>query len=146
MRTPLAFYNLMHQAPRTLVSIGGVAFALVLVFMQLGFMGAVSNTATNVLENLQFDILLRSHDYLHLYEPERFERKWLNVARSTPGVAQAKPFWITLHNWRKLPSEEHLNAPEFESQYLPIAVMAFETADDLFTLPSIVSQQFVLHG
>ena len=56
MRTPLGLLNLWHQQAKTLVSIGGVAFALLLVFMQLGFMGAVSHTATNVLENLEFDV------------------------------------------------------------------------------------------
>lgn len=146
MRTPLAFCNLWHQRAKTLVSIGGVAFALVLVFMQLGFMGAVSNTATNVLEHLHFDILLRARNYLHLYEPDRLDRKWLNVARSTPGVAEAKPFWITLQNWRKLPTKEQADAPEFESQYLPIAIMAFEIADNVFTLPGVASQQFLLGG
>ena len=141
MKTPLALLNLWHQQTKTLVSIGGVAFALLLVFMQLGFMGAVSHTATNVLENLSFDILLRSRDYLHLYEPSQFDRKWLQVAASTRGVAAAKPFWITINNWRKLPSESESQSLEFETQYLPIAVMAFATQDDVFQLESVVSQQ-----
>ena len=65
MKTPLALLNLWYQPAKTLVSIGGVSFALLLVFMQLGFMGAVSHTATNVLENLKFDVLIRARDYLH---------------------------------------------------------------------------------
>ena len=60
MQTPIAILNLWHQGIKTLVSVGGVAFALLLVFMQLGFMGAVSHTATNVLEHLKFDILIRA--------------------------------------------------------------------------------------
>jgi putative ABC transport system permease protein len=144
MKTPLALYNLRHQWQKTIVSIAGVAFALLLVFMQLGFMGAVSKTATNVLENLQFDILIRARDYLHLYEPSQFERKWLNVARSTPGVANAKPMWITLHNWRKLPTAEQEDDPGFESQYLPIAVMAYEIHEQVFRLDDVIEQQSIL--
>ncbi len=85
MKTPLAFANLWSQAAKTCVSIGGVAFALILVFMQLGFMGAVSHTATNVLKKLKFDLMLRGYDYLHLYEPSQVEHRWLQVAASTPG-------------------------------------------------------------
>lgn len=141
MRTPLGLLNLWHQQAKTLVSIGGVAFALLLVFMQLGFMGAVSHTATNVLENLQFDVLIRARDYLHLYEPSQFERKWLQVAASTEGVSSAKPLWITIHNWRKLPTETESQSAEFVSQYLPIAVMAYSTNDDVFKIDAVVAQQ-----
>ncbi|MCA9180160.1 MAG: hypothetical protein KDA51_01875, partial [Planctomycetales bacterium] len=74
MKTPLALHNLLHQPLQTGVSIAGVAFALLLVFMQLGFMGAVAFTATNVLEQLEFDVLLRAPDYLHLYEAGQIER------------------------------------------------------------------------
>ncbi len=137
MKTPLAIHNLWHQGAKTLVSIGGVAFALLLVFMQLGFMGAVSHTATNVLERLQFDILIRGQDYVHLYEPGTIDRSWLDVARSTPGVSTARPFWITIQNWRKMPNREEANQPDFESKYLPIAVMAFDPAKPVFDLPSV---------
>lgn len=146
MKTPLGLLNLWHQQAKTLVSIGGVAFALLLVFMQLGFMGAVSHTATNVLENIRFDVLVRARDYLHLYEPSQFDRKWLQVAASTRGVSAAKPLWITIHNWRKLPTELESQSSEFETQYLPIAVMAFATQDDVFKLDSVVSQQTRLNS
>ncbi|MEC8557751.1 MAG: ABC transporter permease [Planctomycetota bacterium] len=133
MKTPIALFNLWHQGTKTLVSIGGVAFALLLVFMQLGFMGAVSHTATNVFQKLDFDILLRPADYLHLYESSTFERSWLEVAGNTDGVASAHPFWIIIQNWRKLPSEsEFTKAAGFESQYLPIAVMGFEPYRPVF--------------
>ncbi len=146
MKTPLGLLNLWHQQAKTAVSIGGVAFALLLVFMQLGFMGAVSHTATNVLENLRFDILVRARDYLHLYEPSRFDRKWLDVASSTNGVEAVKPLWITIHNWRKLPSESEINSPDFVTQYLPIAVMAFDTRDVVFKLEAVKTQQHRLNS
>lgn len=137
MKTPLAFHNLWHQGVKTVVSIGGVAFALLLVFMQLGFMGAVSHTATNLLESLKFDVVIRARDYLHLYEPGQIDRKWLSVAESTAGVTAAHPLWVTIHNWRKLPNEKQEHDPEFESQYLPIAVMAYEPQVCVFDLPQV---------
>ncbi len=146
MKTPLGLLNLWHQQAKTLVSIGGVAFALLLVFMQLGFMGAVSHTATNVLDNLQFDILVRARDYVHLYEPSRFDRKWLQVAASTRGVSTVKPFWITVHSWLKLPANNETQSLPIESQYLPIAVMASTSANNVFKLESVISQQSLLHS
>lgn len=125
MKTPLALHNLWHQRVKTCVSVGGVAFALLLVFMQLGFMGAVSHTATNLLEHLQFDVVLRPRDYVHLYEPGQIDRDSLSIASNTPGVERVVPLWITIQNWRTLPNHlQHAN-PSFESQYLPIAVMAY---------------------
>jgi len=125
MKTPLALHNLWHQRVKTCVSVGGVAFALLLVFMQLGFMGAVSHTATNLLEHLQFDVLLRPRDYVHLYEPGQLDRHSLWIAGNTPGVERVVPLWITIQNWRTLPNREQHRDGQFESQYLPIAVMAY---------------------
>ncbi len=143
MKTPIALHNLWHQGIKTAVSIGGVAFALLLVFMQLGFMGAVSHTATNLLENLKFDILIRARDYLHLYEPGQIDRHWLTIAESTDGVARATPFWITIQNWRTLPTRAQ-TADDFESQYLPIAVMAYEPQYCVFDLPQVAEQTELL--
>lgn len=140
MKTPIAIYNLWHQGVKTMVSVGGVGFALLLVFMQLGFMGAVSKTATNVLERLHFDVLMRAPDYVHLYEPGQIERKWLSVANSTKGVQSVSPFWITIHNWRKMPNQDEPQDRSFESKYLPIAVMAFRPQDSIFDIPSVESQ------
>ncbi len=140
MKTPIGLYNLMHQGAKTLVSIGGVAFALLLVFMQLGFMGAVSRTATNVLENLRFDIMIRARDYLHLYEPEQIDQKWLTIAKNTSGVTSAEPFWITIHNWRTLTARSATDAsPPVETQYLPIAVLAFRPSSSVFKLPDVAT-------
>ncbi len=139
MKTPLALHNLLHQPLQTGVSIAGVAFALLLVFMQLGFMGAVAFTATNVLEQLQFDVLLRSPDYLHLYEAGQIERRGLNIAANTPGVRSAQPLWISVQNWRSMPTRAQLEQVDFQSQYLPIAVMAFEPSSPAFSSPQIQS-------
>jgi putative ABC transport system permease protein len=141
MKTPIAIHNLWHQGAKTLVSIFGVAFALLLVFMQLGFMGAVSHTATNVLKTLRFDILIRAHDYIHLYEAGKVERKWLDTAKGLDGVTAVRPFWITIQNWKTIPSPDSQGQERLEEvQYLPIAVMACEPENCVFNLPEIEQQ------
>jgi putative ABC transport system permease protein len=129
MKTPVALLNLWHERTKTMVSIGGVTFALLLVFAQLGFKGAVSYTATNIFSNLKFDLLLRSQNYVHLYEPNSIPRRLLATAENTAGVESAYPFWIILHNWRRL-DDHGLSQPDSDLQ--AIAIMSIQPMDPVF--------------
>lgn len=100
MKTPLAWSNLNHNQFRTAVALSGVAFAVVLIFMQLGFLGAVQSTATLIYDALDFDLAIRSKEYLHLSDPRNFPRRRLYQAESHAGVKQASPFYIELSQWR----------------------------------------------
>jgi putative ABC transport system permease protein len=100
VRTPISTLNLIGKPAQTIVSIMGVAFALLLIFMQLGFRGAVANTATIVYEKLEFDVLLRSPEYLHLYESRTISQSVLDIARGHPDVTSVRPFYIMLNRWQ----------------------------------------------
>jgi len=99
-RTPISLLNLISQPTRAIVSFTGVAFALLLIFMQLGFRGAVGNTATIVYGKLKGHLVMRSPDYVHLYEPRMFERFWMNKVASHPDVESVDPFFIMLQRWQ----------------------------------------------
>ncbi len=142
MSTPLALYNLRHQLTRTAVSVCGVGFALLLVFMQLGFQGAVSHTATNVFEHTRFDILLRSIEYAHLYEPGRFSKSNLGVVAGRSDVHAVLPLWISLQNWRSLPPDGNpRKLALYRPQYLPLACMGVNPEEEVFDLPWITAGQ-----
>ncbi len=100
MRTPLAWRNLIHNKTRTTVASAGMAFAVTLIFMQLGFLGAVAKTATLIYDALDFDLLIRSRSYLHLADPQVFPRQRLRQAASVPGVEVVHPFSIEINGWR----------------------------------------------
>lgn len=106
MSTRLALANLRHYKARTAVAIAGVAFAVLLIFMQLGFLGAVAKTATIVYDALEFDIMLRSPAYLHLTEPGSIPTHRLRHAESLSGVLEAKPLLVGLHEWQSPVSGE----------------------------------------
>ena len=111
-RTPISLLNLLSQPTRAIVSVLGVAFALLLIFMQLGFRGAVGNTATIVYSKLSGDLVIRSPDYVHLYEPRTFERSWINMAAAHPDVECVDPFFIMLHRWQNPPrNDKCIHAP-----------------------------------
>lgn len=100
MRLPLAVLNLWHQKIRTLVAIAGVAFAVVLLFMQLGFLGTAETSALVLLDNLKFDIILTSPNYLDINRPGAFSRTRLYQALSVDGVARAAPLYVGATLWR----------------------------------------------
>ena len=96
----LAWSNLMHQRVRTFVSLVGVGFAVLLVFMQLGFLGAVYTTANLIYDQLDFDVMILSKEYVSLNESSSFLRSRLSQARATPGIASAWPLTTTVGLWR----------------------------------------------
>src|SRR6516164_164317 len=96
----LARLNLQHQRLRTLISLAGVAFAALLIFTQLGFLGAVDRTASLLFDQLDFDLLLTSREYLDLNTPEGFPRPRLSQAYGVAGVESVRPFSVCLGLWR----------------------------------------------
>jgi putative ABC transport system permease protein len=100
MRTSIALSNIRHHAGRTALSLGGIGIAVVLVFMQLGFLGAVENTATTIYSKLQFDLVLRSPEYLHLAIPRQIQRSALTDAAGHAMVQRVVPFHVTMAFWR----------------------------------------------
>src|SRR4051812_42340899 len=100
VKTPLAWHNLVHDWLRSLVAIAGVSFAVVLIFMQLGFYGSVIQTATLIYSELKFDVVLRSAEYLHFSKPGFLPRTRLYQALGVEGVESTAPFYINYLPWR----------------------------------------------
>jgi putative ABC transport system permease protein len=100
MATPLAWHNLLHNKVRSGVAIAGVTFAIVLMFMQLGFLEAVKISATLIYDVLDFDICLRSRDYNRFTDARTFPMQRLSQAESVVGVARAAPLMVGVFSWR----------------------------------------------
>jgi putative ABC transport system permease protein len=85
---------------KTGVAIAGVVFAIVLMFMQLGFLEAVKASATLVYDQLAFEICIRSKDYLNLADARSFPRQRLQQAAAVSGVERAMPLSVAVGVWR----------------------------------------------
>ena len=59
-RVPMAWLQLGREPLRLLVGLAGVAFAVILVFMQLGFRSAMYESATRYHHSLDYDLVLLS--------------------------------------------------------------------------------------
>ena len=100
MRINLALLNILHEPRKTALAIAGIGTAILLIFMQLGFRGAVADTATNIYDKLKFDVLLRSADYLHFIDSGRISRDQLEYAASLDGVKDVCELNVSMANWR----------------------------------------------
>jgi len=96
----LAWSSLIHNWVRTLIAATGVAFAVLLLFLQLGFYGAVGRTATMLFDHLRFDLVIASSEHQDLTRVRDFPRARLALARAVPGVAAVTPLTIGRGQWR----------------------------------------------
>lgn len=100
MRTPLAWLNSVDRPRRTVAAVGGVCFALLLIFMQAGFLGAARTNVAIVYLALDFDLVIHSRAYLTLPRSEPFDRIRLKQAASVPGIARVSRFLVDSGRWR----------------------------------------------
>lgn len=106
-RTPLGWRQLSHQPSRLLVALAGVAFADILIFTQLGFQGALYNSATRLHRSLNADIILINPQALNLTQPSTFPRRRLSQAKSIDGVESAEPLYVNLGTWKNPETREN---------------------------------------
>src|SRR5437588_8991955 len=92
--TPLAWKNLTHDVRRLLVAVSGVAFAVILIFMELGFLNALLESTVQILRRLNGEIVIVSRAQYALIAAERFDVHRIYQAREIPGVADAWPVYI----------------------------------------------------
>ncbi|GIW80348.1 MAG: ABC transporter [Gemmatales bacterium] len=103
MKTPLAWLNFVHHKTRTLVALAGVSFAVILIFMQLGFRGAAEATATFLYSKIDdFEIFLVSSSYRDVNRTGTIPRTYLYRAMSLDEVESAYPLYISFSLWRNV--------------------------------------------
>jgi putative ABC transport system permease protein len=101
----LAWCNLVHKRARTAIAAGGVAFAVILIFMELGLLGGVGRTATMLFDKLNFDLIITSAEYLDLSRAGKFPRARLAQAQAAISVSEVIPVTVGVGGWR-LPSRK----------------------------------------
>ncbi|NMF62390.1 ABC transporter permease DevC [Brasilonema octagenarum] len=99
-RTPLGWLQLSHEKGRFLVALAGIAFADVLMFMQLGFQSALFNSNTRLHTAMQADIFLVSPQGRNLAYLTTFPRRRLFQAMDIPGVKSAEGMYLGFLDWK----------------------------------------------
>ncbi|MEO0985002.1 MAG: ABC transporter permease DevC [Cyanobacteria bacterium J06639_14] len=99
-RTPLALLNLLHERTRLIVAIAGVAFAVLLIFMNLGFQGALLASTVTFYDQIDADIFLTSPQSLEISSTKAFPRERLYQAAGVEGVKRTMPIYLEYVLWR----------------------------------------------
>lgn len=97
---PLAWLQLSKERLRLLVALAGVAFAVVLIFMQLGFRNALFESSTRLHEALAGELFLVSPQFDFVAQPKSFSRRRLFQALGFPGVEAVRPLYLGLALWK----------------------------------------------
>lgn len=98
-RLPVGWLQLQHNRTRLLAAVGGVTFANVLIFMQLGFMNALFETSVLTHRTFDADIVLVSSDFRSLREANPLPRSRMYQAMAVPGVTESMPVYLATMTW-----------------------------------------------
>jgi putative ABC transport system permease protein len=126
-RVPLAWLQLTHHKGRFLVALAGVAFAVILMFMQLGFQDALYEDAITIHKTFKADLILISPKSVALFGTSGFPLRRLYDALEVDGVATASPFYLGGGQWKN---------PQNQSSR-DIFVLAFDPDKPIFNLAGV---------
>ena len=128
-KIPLGWLQLKKEKLRFAVALLGVAFAVVLILMQLGFREAMFSSAVRYHEHLRFDVALVSPEMPYIALPRPFSNRRLYQARSVAGVASVSPLYIGLGRWKTATHESRT-----------IFVVGLDPADRALAVPGVEAQ------
>jgi len=94
MRTPLAWLNTTSSLPKLLLASSGIGFAVVLMFMQIGFLNGLFDSTVQILRLLDADLVIMSPARYTVPSEQRFNYGLLQRARSATNVASVQPIYI----------------------------------------------------
>jgi putative ABC transport system permease protein len=126
-KTPLAWLQLIKQKARLAVAIAGIAFADVLMFVQLGILGALYDSATQPHRNLQADLVLINLHVQTLIDAKSFPRERLQQALAYEEVESIHPLYVGDAAWRNPNTQINRS----------ILVWGIDPANPPFTLPEL---------
>lgn len=129
-RTPLGWLQLTQHKSRFIVAISGVAFADLLMLMQLGFQGALFDSAVVLHSKLKADIFIISPQALNIDAMSTFSRRRLYQAMDVTGVKSVEPMYVSLVTWKNPQTRDKKN----------IIIVGFNPDEPIFNLPEVNSQ------
>ena len=127
IKIPLAWLQLAQQKLRFVVAVAGIAFIVLLMFIQLGFQDALYSSATAVHQNLKGDLFLVSSQYKSLTSNQSFSRNRLYQALGFKGVESVSPMYLQFAK---------LKNPETGEKY-SIYVIGFDPGRPVMNIPEV---------
>ncbi|MFN9620000.1 MAG: ABC transporter permease DevC [Synechococcaceae cyanobacterium] len=129
-RIPLAWLLLTRQPARLAVALAGIAFAGILMFMQLGFRDGLFDASVTIHKRFDADLVLISPRTTSSIGMAGFPRRRLVQVMADPEVSGITPVHWNLLLWRN-PSTRRTRS---------ILAIGFEPGDPLFTDPGLAEK------
>jgi putative ABC transport system permease protein len=133
-RIPLSWLLLARQPARLAVALAGIAFAGILMFMQLGFRDGLFDASITIHKLFDADLVLLSPRTTSSIGMAGFPRRRLIQAMADPQVASTTPVHWNLLLWRN---------PQTRTTR-SILTLGFDPGDPLFTDPGLTAKAQVL--
>ena len=129
---PLVRRNLFANKPRLVRSVGGIAFAVLLMIVELGFRNAFIDSMLLGIRQLDADLVLISKAKYQFDRNAPFPRRQLYRARAVAGVASARPLYAerTASLWKN---------PQTHKLYV-VQVFAFDPDEPVFLIPEVTAR------
>jgi putative ABC transport system permease protein len=100
-RLPIGWLQLTHSRPRFAAALAGVAFANVLVFVQLGIMNSMATATMKPYGFFQADIMISASDANSMTEGGNVARQWLFQALADPDIIAGTGLFVGNVNWAR---------------------------------------------
>jgi len=130
-RIPLAWLQLTREKIRLLVALAGIAFACILMFMQLGFQDSLLESAIRFHVALKGEIFLVSPQSNALIAMNTFSQRRLYQALGFEGVRAISPVYVGFALWKN---------PETR-RTRSIFVVGVDPSADLLDLPELTPDE-----
>jgi putative ABC transport system permease protein len=136
----LAWRQLVRERVRLVVALAGVAFAVVLMFMQLGFRTALFDSAVRFHSHLKGDVFLISPRSSYLAQMQSFTQRRLYQAAGFPDVQGVSAVYTASGLWRTPDSREihRLFVAGFDPDQSPLDLPGVQAHRDALRLPDTV--------
>lgn len=99
-KTPLAWLQLMKEKMTLLVAVAGITFADLLMFVQLGLLDSLYDSATSPHRKLQADLVVINRQVRTLIDMSSFPRTRLQQVLAYDGVNSITPVRVDFATWR----------------------------------------------
>ncbi|SIR09970.1 putative ABC transport system permease protein [Rhizobium sp. RU33A] len=128
-RLPIGWLQLTHNRTRFAAALAGVAFANVLVFVQLGIMNSMGAATLRPYDFFQADIMISAGDASTLTDGGNVARQWLLQALGDPDVAAGMGLFIANVPWDR--GEKDISLTTFGVDPIKTEFLSQDIASDL---------------
>jgi putative ABC transport system permease protein len=130
-KTPVAWLQVKREKSRLIVALAGIAFADVLMFVQLGLNDALYDSAANFHHSLEGDLFIVNPISEALLSFKSFSRERLYQAAAVEGVESVNSLYIGSGQWRN---------PERTQQQRDVLVLGIDPTQPSLRIPEINQQ------